>query len=328
MDDCPLCIISYTYNHGSYIRDTMEGFCLQHTEFPFAAIIVDDASTDNTSEVIKSYLNQNFLMTDSERWETEDAYFVVAQHRENQNCFFCVVLLKYNFYQVSKSKHPLMDIFLKEAKYVTFCEGDDYWIDPLKLQKQYQHLEANPDCGLVHTYAKAFVQSENTFRNELMGKDIIDEDEQFVYNSIRTLTVCMRLDLYLRYRNEIEPYAIANKWQMGDYPLFVFAMMNSKIYFLPYVTAVYRVVNESATHSSDPQKALNFVYSSLDCHVFMAKYYHKDYLINRIKIENLGYVLYIYRDFHLKPNMLMIIKRYGLSALYYWKTLMKVYFVR
>ena len=246
MVNCPLCIISYTYNHGSYIKDTMEGFCIQHTEFPFAAIIVDDASTDNTSEVIKSYLNQNFLMTDSERWETEDANFVVAQHRENQNCFFCVVFLKYNFYQFSKSKLPLMADFMTEAKYIAFCEGDDYWIAPNKLYRQVEYMERNQEYGLAYTDVKGYRQSNSEFFSmNLQGKSgYIYKDLVSDKINIWTLTVLIRRDLY-----STRPQIDSNYYFCGDLLLFLHYTSKTKVYFLPEITAVYRILLESASHS-------------------------------------------------------------------------------
>lgn len=325
MKDYLLCIYSLTYNHGPFIKDTMDGFCIQETDFPFVAVIVDDASTDNTQDVIQDYLNCHFLLEDSKMWETDDAQFIFAQHCKNTNCYFCTVFLKYNFYQQFKSSFPVIEDILKDAKYIALCEGDDYWIDSQKLYNQVHYLERNTECGLVHTYAKVYIQSENRYLDDLMGADVVDEDVQFVYNSIRTLTVCFRKDLFSRYMEEINPIAISKKWQMGDFPLFIFIMMNSNIHFIPDVTAVYRVAGNSATRSQNMQKALDFCYSSLDCHISMARYYNKTKLINKIKVENLGYVLAIYNNWGVKPNLLELLNRYKLAVLYHLRMLVRIY---
>ena len=110
MEQKPLVAIRcMTYNHAPYIEDAMRGFCMQQTSFPFVAIIVDDASTDGEPEVILKYLDAHFDMPNARRWETADALFVEARHKENQNCWFAVVLLKYNFWQAKKNKNPLVD---------------------------------------------------------------------------------------------------------------------------------------------------------------------------------------------------------------------------
>ena len=124
-----------TYNHAPYITDAMNGFSMQKTNVPFVAVIVDDASTDGEPEVIKSYLNEHFLMREARQWETEDASFIEARNKENENCWFAVVLLKYNFWQKRKDKSPLTSKWYKDAKYIAWCEGDDFWTASDKLQK-------------------------------------------------------------------------------------------------------------------------------------------------------------------------------------------------
>ena len=95
-----VCVWCNTYNQTSYIKDTMDGFCMQQTSFPFVCLIMDDASTDGEPEVIKQYLNDHF---DTE-WtkETDDYHLTLARHQENKNCYFAVYLLKYNHYSIKK----------------------------------------------------------------------------------------------------------------------------------------------------------------------------------------------------------------------------------
>ena len=138
-----------TYNQTSYIKDTMDGFCMQQTSFPFACLIMDDASTDGEPEVIKQYLNDHF---DTE-WtkETDDYHLTVARHQENKNCYFAVYLLKYNHYSIKKLRLKYYREVTDEIDYVALCEGDDYWTDAHKLQKQADALDANPQVTLVYT---------------------------------------------------------------------------------------------------------------------------------------------------------------------------------
>lgn len=137
-----------TYNHAPYITDAMNGFCMQKTNFPFVAVIVDDASTDGEPEVIKSFLNEHFLMEEARQRETEDAFFIEARNKKNENCWFAVVLLKYNFWQKKKDKSPLTAEWYKDAKYIAWCEGDDYWTASDKLQKQADFLERHEDYSM------------------------------------------------------------------------------------------------------------------------------------------------------------------------------------
>ena len=144
-----VCVYCSTFNQTSYIKDTMDGFCMQQTNFPFVCLIMDDASTDGEPEVIKQYLNDHF---DTE-WtkETDDYHLTLARHQENKNCFFAVYLLKYNHYSIKKPRLKYYREVTDEIDYVALCEGDDYWTDAHKLQKQADALDANPQATLVYT---------------------------------------------------------------------------------------------------------------------------------------------------------------------------------
>ena len=144
-----VCVYCSTFNQASYIKDTMDGFCMQQTNFPFVCLIMDDASTDGEPEVLEAYLNDHF---DTE-WtkETDDYHLTVARHQENRHCYFAVYLLKYNHYTIKKRKMKYFREVADEIDYVAFCEGDDYWTDAHKLQKQADALDANPQVTLVYT---------------------------------------------------------------------------------------------------------------------------------------------------------------------------------
>ena len=148
-----VCVWCNTYNQASYIKDTMDGFCMQQTNFPFVCLIMDDASTDGEPEVIRQYLNDHF---DTE-WtkETDDYHLTVARHQENRNCYFAVYLLKYNHYSIKKPRLKYYRELTDEIDYVALCEGDDYWTDAHKLQKQADALDANPQATLVYTNFQA-----------------------------------------------------------------------------------------------------------------------------------------------------------------------------
>ncbi len=144
-----VCVYCNTYNQASYIKNTMDGFCIQQTNFPFVCMIMDDASTDGEPEVIKQYLNDHF---DTE-WtkETDDYLLTLARHQENKNCYFAVYLLKYNHYSIKKRRLRYYRELTDEIDYVALCEGDDYWTDKHKLQKQADALDANPQATLAYT---------------------------------------------------------------------------------------------------------------------------------------------------------------------------------
>lgn len=134
MDKPLVSICSITYNHAPYIRQCLDGFLMQKTNFPFEIIINDDCSTDGTTEIIKEY---------------------AAKYPD---------LIKPIFHDENQYQKGVRGIFVKfvfpkaQGKYLALCEGDDYWTNPLKLQKQVDWLETHPDCNLV--FSNAYIHFE------------------------------------------------------------------------------------------------------------------------------------------------------------------------
>lgn len=140
-----------TYNHVHYITDALNGFVMQKTDFPFVCTIMDDASTDGEQEVVKKYLQEHFDLQDSSvayEKEVDYGHVTFAQHKTNKNCYFAVIYLKENHYSQKKSKAPYLTQWM-DTKYLAFCEGDDYWTDPNRIQKMVDVLESHPKYVLV-----------------------------------------------------------------------------------------------------------------------------------------------------------------------------------
>ena len=277
-----------TYNHAPYVEDAMNGFCMQETSFPFVCTIVDDASTDGEQEMIKNYLQSHFNLEDdlvAKNEETPDYYLTIAQHNTNKNCFFAVLFLKYNHYQIKKSKLPYLTRFVDDAKYVAYCEGDDYWIVSDKLQMQVDFLEKNPDYGLCCGNIQSLKNGLLSQKYSLKSKTI-QFKELIYHNSIATLTVLHRSNLNMKYMEEIEP---SNKgWKMGDYPKWLWIAAVSKVFFFDKVIGVYRVLDESASHSQDYKKQLVFLESTRDIRLYFVNKYKLDDAVV-LKINDIFY---------------------------------------
>lgn len=194
-----------TYNQAPYIVEAMDGFCMQQTNFSFLAVICDDASTDGEQKVINEYLQKNFILsTDSEyqTMETEEAHIIYAQHKQNTNCFFLVVYLKENHYSQRKPKSHIWQKWTCSAKYIAICEGDDYWTDPLKLQKQVDFLEEHEDYSCCCHRFNFFFEDTNTWTDDYVGT-IFEQNpdaegleftnsQNFITRFTQTLTMCYR----------------------------------------------------------------------------------------------------------------------------------------
>ena len=122
-------IVCESFNHERYLRQCLDGFVMQKTKFVFEVLIHDDASIDKSADIIREYV-EKYPDIIKPIYETENQY----SKRDG-------------------SVGRIMDeaIDATGAKYVAMCEGDDYWTDPLKLQKQVDFMEANPEYGLCYT---------------------------------------------------------------------------------------------------------------------------------------------------------------------------------
>lgn len=162
LPDFKVAVRCITYNHAPYITDALKGFVMQKTDFPFITIVIDDSSTDGEQGVIEKYMKEEFSLTansECESWETSLSKMIYARHPLNKECYFVVLLLKRNLYNRGKVKCSLYFPWIELCKYWAECEGDDYWIDPLKLQKQVDVMEKHPECSICFGKVKC-VNSE------------------------------------------------------------------------------------------------------------------------------------------------------------------------
>ena len=229
-----------TYNQASYIKDTMDGFCMQQTSFPFVCLIMDDASTDGEPEVIKQYLNDHF---DTE-WtkETDDYHLTVARHQENKNCYFAVYLLKYNHYSIKKPRLKYYREVTNEIDYVALCEGDDYWTDAHKLQKQADALDANPQATLVYTNFLAIDGEGNPisrpFIKDYPGRSHSGDNLPTLLRYGNYIMVLTSMYRYKVWKSE----SFANCPVKMDFALTLSAALMGDFIWLPEQTGCYRIL--------------------------------------------------------------------------------------
>lgn len=245
-----------TYNHAPYILEAMNGFCMQKTTFPFVNVIVDDDSKDGEPEVIEKYLQEHFNLQDSavaRREETDDYRLVFAQHKTNKNCYFVMLLLKYN-HHLKKDKYPYFAEWTDASKYIALCEGDDYWTDPLKLQKQVDILEADESLMLCCTSCSV-VDKDGKLISQRVQEPVVKDNKQGRYNlrdffrdqhQYPTLSVLYRNT----HRGEIRAkHAHTVNAFLGDWTLWICVMIYGDMYYLDEVTCAYRINPTSVTHT-------------------------------------------------------------------------------
>lgn len=217
MTQCPLVSIScLTYNHAPYLRQCLDGFVMQITSFPIEILIYDDASGDGTQNIIEEY-QKKYPDIIKPIYQTENQYSKGVK-----------VGFVYNY---SRAK----------GEYIAFCEGDDYWPDPYKLQKQIDFLECYSDYVICSHRYRICLKEEKVMNDEIKPigdlSDGMSFDLSFLIRGgwlFQPLSVVYRksaldLDTYSKYAIYI------------DVALFYAILKNGKGYCMPDVMGVYRI---------------------------------------------------------------------------------------
>lgn len=232
-----------TYNQSKYITDAMNGFTMQQTSFPYVCTIVDDASTDGEQEVIHQYVEENFDFSEGSvayHKETDYAHITYAQHKTNKNCYFAVLYLNENHYSQKKPKLEYLNEWVKGCSYTALCEGDDYWVDSNKLQKQHDILESDLSISLVVT------GYYETFRDEKkVEKKWYDETVKYIdINDAITVHKLFFATASMFYRNSSYEYpSWRKKYSFGDIPLFLVLASKGNVCYMKDFTTCYRCFN-------------------------------------------------------------------------------------
>ena len=211
-------ICCLTYNHESYIRETIEGFLMQKTKFPIEVLIHDDESTDKTADIIREYENKY-----------PDIIKPIYQF-DNKYSKGISVSVTYNFPRA-------------RGKYIAMCEGDDYWTDPSKLQKQVDFLEENPDFSMCFHNAMLLYEddkSKNRPFTELEEREY-SPIEIFSKWTIPTASVVFRVSMYQKVSHPDFMY--------GDIVLFLNLATKGKLRAINEVMSVYRIHSAGITNS-------------------------------------------------------------------------------
>ena len=131
-----------TYNHAPYIRQCLDGFLMQQTNFAYEVLIHDDASTDGTTEIIKEY-------------ETKYPDIIKPIYEDE------------NQWVKGRRGSAVFNFPRARGKYIALCEGDDYWTDPMKLQKQVDYLDAHRDLAMCsHICCSYHEATQNLVKKE------------------------------------------------------------------------------------------------------------------------------------------------------------------
>jgi len=268
----PLVSICCTaYNHEKYIRDAIDGFLSQKTDFVFEILIHDDASTDQTATIIREYVD-NYPGLIRAIYQTENQY--------------------------SKGKKVMLECVVPNANgiYVAMCEGDDYWTDPYKIQKQVNIITASSEYVVVcHEadleYNDAIVRFNDYYSYKLYGLYELLGDMQ-----IHTMSVLFKKEIV----DKISYNYI--KRATGAYFFFVAATRFGKIYKIGSPMGVYRI-HEAGIWNG--KSKVNQAKMALQNIMLMADYYSFDenacsVIKNKYAVMSISYSVPVLMTFDLK----------------------------
>ena len=250
-EEKPLVVIRcLVYNHEPYLRDCLEGFVMQQTSFPFVAVVHDDCSTDGSAAIIREYAEKHPHII-KPVYETENQY----SKRDGS---------------LGRTMDEACGKF--GAKYYAQCEGDDYWTDPRKLQKQVDFLENHPDYTMVccncemHTPTEKFVSHEDFVRN---GWAHCDEDRELSAEETLELHGRLAHTAGLAYRASLRTSDCYERLSglNGDIRLQFTAVTTGRLYHMKDRMFVYRFMVPGSW--SDREKG-NFPYER--CRDFLTRF--------------------------------------------------------
>jgi len=220
-NDNPLVsICCLAYNHAPYIRQCLDGFVMQKTNFPFEVLIHDDASTDRTADIIRGY-EAKYPDIIKPIYQSEN------QHKKGTGILQNIV------FPITK------------GKYIALCEGDDYWTDSCKLQKQVDFMEANPEYSMCFHFAD--VVYENGKKTDYILYEDLEEREYTANEIVENWIVPTASVLFqTKFSKNI-------KWDQrftaGDIVLFLSMAQCGKIFCLGDKMSIYRRLDSGVTLS-------------------------------------------------------------------------------
>ncbi len=253
MDNPLVSIVVLTYNHEKFIQQALDGILMQKVNFNYEIIIGEDCSTDRTREIVFAYAKKY-----------PDRIKVVTSEKN-----------------IGQINNEIRTIKKCNGKYLAFCEGDDYWVDNLKLQKQVDFLEKNEDYGMVHTDANHFDQKKQKLIRDFNKSNSIHIPSGEIFSRllknfyfIKTATVMVRKEVLL---NAFDYRRCQDKqWLLTDLAIWLEIAAKSKVKYFDETMATYRLLEESESRTKDWKKLLRFRLSVFDIRYYYWGKYSQD----------------------------------------------------
>ena len=287
-----------TYNQSQYIEDALKGFVMQQTNFPFLCCIFDDASTDGAQKVLKRWVENHCESEKVEVYNHPLTVILMAPDKDNPNCIYAIHLQKVNTWR-KPEKIEMVAYWEKQSEYISLCEGDDYWIDPFKLQKQVDFMETHHDYSLCfHNYTQLWPDGSRI----LISKNISNPLNCSINDAILSGGGYMATNSMLFRTKYIKNYPLWATIGAGDFPLMLILFHLGKVAHLNIVGSVYRV-NSIGSWSENMNKISFLLQNSRNSDMMLRcfdkwsnKKYHNIIILKRIKNQliNIKLIFKIY----------------------------------
>ncbi|MCC5895591.1 MAG: glycosyltransferase [Alkalibacterium sp.] len=259
-----------TYNQAKYIEQTLESLLMQKTDFKFEILINDDASTDASPDIIKRY---------------EETYPDIIKP----------IYQTVNQYTQGKEVHYTFNYTRAKGKYIAYCDGDDYWTDPLKLQKQFNFMESHADVSACVHAGKAvnekgtrilWTQRADYENSYLNTAKVISSQGMFASNS-----------LFMRnyFSEEYKVPDWFHEAKITDYPLYLILSTKGDLYYMDDIMCSFRVASKGSFTQvvlNDPDKKKTHLYEMIDLLESFNKETHS--LYEKIIIQQINHNLFDY----------------------------------
>ncbi len=275
-DDPAVSVCLITYNHEDYIRECLDGILMQETQFPFELVLGEDESTDATRSICVEYAEKN-----------PDRIKLILRKQSDPGRDVYTSQGVYNYIETTKACR---------GKYLALCDGDDLWLDPFKLQKQFNIMEADPRVSLVHSDYDSLDQLsghrvKNANRKKCCRYSHEGDHAKLIYDIIQRNYPIISSTVFMRTHDALDIFDnsldLFTACPMGDVITWSELANYGSFHYQNESHVLYRILAESDSNSQSAKKKFKFVNEASNFGLMIGEKYHLPMnKLRRIKVKN------------------------------------------
>ncbi len=268
-------VIVLTYNQEQFINKALDGILMQKVDDRIEIVIGDDHSTDRTHSICQQYKLR----------------------------YPNLIRLHYNNPNLGLVKNFIKMLYNCRGEYIALCDGDDYWTDENKLQKQLNMFRIDSSLTIVHTSRSMLDENGKLYLPDISENSATNVKDLFFHYPITTVTAMFKSEPIKAWLPEYERLSVEHNWKMQDLPLWLFLGTKGKIGFLRDDTSVYRVLKNTLSREQSKRRSYEFDKSVID----IKSFFYPMYNVGDKDFEN----RYHEMEFHARKRLLL---NYGWMA--------------